>query len=143
MNYLNILACVCVCIRIVLSASLRLLIASIVAGPDLVVLIMIARHPSAITIRKLKKKVYCLQVLEITWHTWGHTARLQVERERAGTWGSAFIGVPRGWEPRGSPAHSLLVNLKHKSGNLKLRKRKNRWTSGEGGTGKQPGSLVM
>ena len=56
---------------LILCADLCLSVTSVVAGAALVVLIMIARHPSAITIRKLwgkkkKKKVYYLQDLEIT-----------------------------------------------------------------------------
>ena len=59
-----------------LCARLRLLITNVVAGSALVVLIMMARHPSAITMRKLwKNKVYYLQILEITWDTWGHAVR--------------------------------------------------------------------
>ena len=41
---------------LVLCADLCLSITNVVAGAALVVLIMIARHPSAITIRKLWKK---------------------------------------------------------------------------------------
>lgn len=40
-----------------------------------------------------KKKIYWLQVLEITRQIWGHTVRLQWERECGGlsqAWGSAF-----------------------------------------------------
>ena len=53
------------------------------AEPALVVLIMIARHPSALTTGKLEKiKVYYLQDVEITQHTWYHTARSGGERDR-------------------------------------------------------------
>lgn len=49
--------------------------------------LIITRCPSAITIRKLKKKyiyikVYDSEDLEITQHIWGHTARPWVERGR-------------------------------------------------------------
>ena len=29
-----------------------------------------------------KEKIYCLQDLDITWHTWGSTGRFQTERLR-------------------------------------------------------------
>ena len=61
--------------------GLSLSITSVVAGPTLVVLIMVARlsqqQPS---VNFGKKQVYNLQVLEITWRTWGHTEGSQVER---------------------------------------------------------------
>lgn len=58
-----------------------------------------------------KMKIIYLQDVEITQHTWGHIVRLWVE------------GIHG---PRISWAHFLLVNLKHKSGNLKGRE-KNKW----------------
>ena len=77
---------------------MSVLLSNIVVGPGLVVLIMIARHPSAITIRKLWKNKGLLQNLEITRHSWGHIVRLKVERESVGTQASssAFIGVEGG-----------------------------------------------
>lgn len=41
-----------------------------------------------------------------------------------GAWGSAFVGVKDG--PRNSRVHSSVVNLRNKSGNLKICKRKNK-----------------
>ena len=60
---------------------ITLLITNVVVVPALVVPIRIARHPSAITFRKLKKYRFILD-LETTQHTWSHTVRLQVERKR-------------------------------------------------------------
>lgn len=55
---------------------------SVEAALTLVVLMMISRHPAAITIRKLwQKTIYSLQVLEHTRHAWGHTERSQGEPE--------------------------------------------------------------
>lgn len=67
-------------------------------------------------------KVYYVQKLEITQHTSGHTARSQVQSLAKGP---AFIGVT-GVRGRAWWSHSLLENLKHKSGNLKLWKRENK-----------------
>ena len=88
------------------------------------VLIMTVRCPAAITIRKLwkKSKVYYLQDLDITWHTWGYTARSQTERLRTVLGFCFYRGW--GWEPRVSWAHSLLVNLKYQSGNLQQGRKK-------------------
>ena len=55
--------------------SLSLSTISVVLELALVILTMIATRPSAITIRELEKntKVYYLQDLEITGHTWSLT----------------------------------------------------------------------
>lgn len=37
-----------------------------------------------------------LKDLKITQHTWDHTARVWVEREKAPAWGSAFAGIKAG-----------------------------------------------
>lgn len=72
--------------------------------------------------KKIKKGYYS-QVLEIAWHTWGHTTSSQKEREKGDHlefcfyWGS-------GWEPKISQTHYLLVNLKQKSWNPKHAKTK-------------------
>jgi len=58
------------------------------------------------------------QDLEILRHTWGHTAKSQGERDGTGL-GFCFLGG-RGWGPGLLRAPSLLVNLKHKSRNVKL-----------------------
>lgn len=56
-------------------------------------------------------KVYYLQDLEITQHTWDFTAKQRVEREWQGTGlRSAFIGLRV--EPRVLWAHSWLVNIR-------------------------------
>lgn len=63
------------------------------------VLIMIARCPSAMTTRKLEKKnVYYLDNLIITQHSQDHPARMQADKEQAGSasQGSAFTGVKGG-----------------------------------------------
>ena len=36
---------------------------------------------------------YYLQVLEIAWHIWDHTAKSRLQRENVWTYGSAFSGV--------------------------------------------------
>ena len=77
------------------------------------------------TLKKLK--VYYLQDLEITLHTWGYTVRSQIERVRErdrvhGPWALLLLGSRVG--PRVLWAHYLLVNLQHGSGNLKHGKRK-------------------
>lgn len=78
-----------------------------------------------------KMQVYCLQDLEMTQHTWGHTARSQVEVEReserpsmhAQAWGSAFIGAKGGiWAFAGSPCIGEFKTFT--SRNLKLGKRR-------------------
>ena len=53
------------------------------AGLAIVVLIMIAGCTLATTVRELwkKTKLYYSQTLEGIWQAWGHTVRLQVERE--------------------------------------------------------------
>ena len=101
-------------------------ITSVVAGPALVVLIMTARCPLAMNIRKLEKiKVYHLQNLEMTQHSWGHTARSWVETECTGLGFCFYWGL--GWGPRISWAHSLLVNFTQKSKNFRHVERKNKW----------------
>ena len=79
-----------------------------------------------------KIKVYYLQKLEISLYTWGSAAGSLAEREREGAREREpaskhldfFLYPDQGREPRVSWAHSLLVNLKHKSGNFKLGKQK-------------------
>lgn len=66
--------------------------------------------------------VYYLQVLEITWHIEGQTAKLQVERERESEWarGSALIVVDGGF------SGSLFIGeFVTQSKHLKHLKRKN------------------
>ena len=70
-------------------------------------------------------RFYYLQDLGITPHTWDHTGRLQVEREREKVYQSGvllLLGLRTGG-CRVPQAHSLLVNLKHRRGNLKHGKR--------------------
>lgn len=70
-------------------------------------------------------EIYYLQAMEIIQHNWDQKGGPQVgrERERASTgWDSAFLGSRVG--PRVLRAHSLWVNLKHKSGDLKHREEK-------------------
>ena len=103
-------------------ACLSLSITNVVAGPVLVVLIMIARCPSAITIRELWKNK-CVLLTEPGNSTayLGPRGSGGWERERVlGPEVLLFMGVK-------SRAPSLLVNLKHKSRNLKW-KRKNKWS---------------
>lgn len=53
------------------------------AGLPSVVRVMIAEHPSAITIGNFEKiQVYYLQGLEITQHSWVHMVRLRLEGRR-------------------------------------------------------------
>ena len=92
---------------------------SVVAGPALVVL-RIVRHISATTIRELwNAKVYHSHAPEDTRHPWGDTARSWVERESS--WPSLDLGFCLfGVEDGVSMIlkfHSLLMNLKNKSGN--------------------------
>lgn len=77
-----------------------------------------------------------MEKLEISLYTWGSAAGSLAEREREGAREREpaskhldfFLYPDQGREPRVSWAHSLLVNLKHKSGNLKRGKRKkNKW----------------
>lgn len=73
-----------------------------------------------------------MEKLEISLYTWGSAAGSLAEREREGAREREpaskhldfFLYPDQGREPRVSWAHSLLVNLKHKSGNLKRGKRK-------------------
>lgn len=104
-------------------ANLSLAITDVVVGLTLVVLV-IARYSSAVTIRSYEKiKAYDLKDLEITQHTRSYTVRLWVKKERTCACSSTFTGVEGG--DLGFPqAHSFLVNLKHKSGNLKLEEKK-------------------
>ena len=83
------------------------------------------------TIRKLwGKNVYYLQNLDIIQHTWGYTARSQVEREKG--YGPGFCFYYSQWlGPKLSCVLCLLVNLKYKSRNLKCGKRNNKWPNGQ------------
>lgn len=73
----------------------------VVAGPALVVIIMIARHPSAITTRKLGKDTGLLltRPTRYTAHLGPYSRAREGEREGgrdgecANTWGSAFNGL--------------------------------------------------
>lgn len=94
------------------------------AGPALVVLIMIARRPSAVTIRGLGKDSGSLLTGPENHNAHlGRSWRSQLGREGAQAWGAAFIEV-EGGGPGVSQAPSLLVNLKHTSGDLKRGMRK-------------------
>ena len=69
-------------------------------------------------------------------------------RERASEHGSGvLLLLGSGWGPKVSRFHSLFVSLKYKNGNLKLRKRKNKWPNGQLSKStkifktKRPGSL--
>ena len=77
-------------------------------------------------------------------------------RERASEHGSGvLLLLGSGWGPKVSRFHSLFVSLKYKNGNLKLRKRKNKWPNGQlskstkifktkgSSGGRQPGSLWL
>ena len=120
-------------------AGISLLIISIMARPALVVLIMTARQPSAIPIRKLwKNKGLLLTGLgSYTAHLRPHSEVVRGERMRERKGESqcprAHVGLgfcfywDWGWGPRISWAHSLLANLKCRSGNLKHGKIKNKW----------------
>lgn len=109
---------------------LSLSITNVVARVVLVVLI-IAKCPSAITTRKLwrKIKVYYFKDLETTQHTGGHMGRKR-KRAQCRDMGFCFYWGWR-WKSKVSP-HSLLVSLKCKSRNLKPGKRKKK-TSGPNG----------
>ena len=65
----------------------------------------------------------------VSWHAWGHRARLWVQRKRA--WASGSFIEAEGGSLRVLQVHFLLVNLKRKSGNLKHKKRKTSTPSGE------------
>ena len=72
-------------------ASLSLSITNVVAGLDFEVLIMIARHLSAIIIMKLeKKKCFITRSRNYTTYLGPHS---EVADRRKLTWGSAFIGI--------------------------------------------------
>lgn len=79
--------------------GLRLSITNVAVESAIMVLILIARHPPAITIRKQRKDTYYLQGLEITQHTWGHST-LEATQQGAR------------WEPGVSLVYSSSVNLK-------------------------------
>lgn len=75
------------------STDLSLSVACVVAGPALVVIVMIARHPSAITIRKLWK-VTILLCTRPGYHRarlGPHSKVLEGERVSTWAWGRAFI----------------------------------------------------
>lgn len=96
-------------------------------GWTVLVVIMIARCSWGITIRKLWKK----KKRFITYRTWKLRSRSgatqwSVDKERECR-GQEFFYWGQGWEPKVLQAHSLLVNLKHNSRNLKHGKRKNKW----------------
>ena len=71
-----------------------------VAGLALVLLMMIARHPSAISFRKLRGKSFITGPGNYTAYLGSHSEVMGRERERerepAQAWGSAFIGVKGG-----------------------------------------------
>ena len=86
---------------VVLRVGHSLSIPSVVARPALVVLMMIARYPSAITIRNLcgKKKVYYFRTRKL-YNTQGPRSEVsgregepKCGRVGSQAWGSAFIGV--------------------------------------------------
>ena len=99
------------------------------AGPGLVGL-MTAGRTSATTVRELWEKRFTTHRSWRTHSTPGATYRGRGGgREGVRTWGSAFIRVPGGvrevlW------VHSLLVNLKHKSGNRGTGREKRDFLSG-------------
>ena len=106
-------------------AGLSLSITNVVAGPALVTLIMIARGPSTITIRKFLGKKGLLLKGHGNYKAYlGPKSKAMGERESTGLGFCFYWGL--GWGPRVSQAHSLLVNLKHKSRNLRHEKRKNK-----------------
>lgn len=88
-------------------------------GLTLVLLITIAKRPSAITLRKLQQKDFTV------YRPWSiHVPmRSQVERARSGLGFCFHWG--RGWKPRVPPAHSLQVHVRHKRA-FKAGKRKNK-----------------
>ena len=92
-------------VMLLFCAGLSLSIINIVAGPALVVHIMIARRLSAITIRKRgKNKAFLLQDVEMTQHTWATQARSRGgERERRAPGVLLYWG--QRWGPRVSRAH--------------------------------------
>ena len=95
-------------------AGLNLSITSIVAGPALMVLIMIARHLSAITVRKLLKNEGILLTRPgITLAHLGPHKRSQGEREKERKGLGFCFYWDRGWGPRVSWGHFLLASLKH------------------------------
>lgn len=65
-----------------------------------------------------------LQDLEVTQNSWGRTVRSQ-GKNRGNTWGSVLLRLMIFW------AHSLWVNLKLKSRNLKPRKKKRNSSSND------------
>lgn len=84
-------------------------------GPCL--LIMIAWHASATTVRELWKKIDCSQILEGTRHTQGPYSKVTGERGRECGPGALPLLVSKGGVPRVSWVHSLLANWKHESWN--------------------------
>lgn len=76
-------------VMLLFSAGLSLLVTNVVAALALVSYYN-CKIPSAITIKKVKKKkkcMYVLQVLEITWRT-----RVERKTERTWTWGLLSLG---------------------------------------------------
>ena len=73
-----------------------------------------------------KEKIYCLQDLDMTWHTWGSTGRSQTEKLRTDLGFSFYWGW--GWGPWVASVHYLFMNLKHESGDLKQGKKKQKVT---------------
>lgn len=99
------------------------------AGPGLVGL-MTAGCTSATTVRELWEKRFMTHRSWKTHSTPGATHRgWGGGREGVKTWGSAFIRVP-GWACEVLWVHSLLANLKHKSGNWGTGRKKRDYLSG-------------
>lgn len=90
---------------------------SAVTGPALMVLIMIVGHTSATTIGELWRIDLLPTNPKGTWNTQGHTTRSWIE----GGGGSVDLDLPllrsKGRVSRVSQAHSLLEQLKCRSGN--------------------------
>lgn len=85
--------------KCLLCDNLSLSIISVVTGPALLLLIMIARRPLAITVRKLGKDTGSLLTRPGNYRARlavGHMVRSQVERETAQAWGAALLGVEGG-----------------------------------------------
>ena len=78
--------------------NLSISITDVVVGPVLVVLILIARCPSAEIVRKLEKNKSLLFTGSgnYTVHLGPHSEAVDREREYTWAWGSAFIGVKVG-----------------------------------------------
>ena len=76
--------------------GLSLSITNVVAGPALLILVMIARCPSTITIRKLNKGLLLARPRNYPAHLRPQSKVMSRERENTWAGGSAFTEVKRG-----------------------------------------------